>query len=64
MVLDAGRVKAEVFCGGGMPSNNHVSFFVVWQAVESVVNPPLPGDQHIFLPWVAGPHSRNCPCRL
>ena len=47
--------KAEVFCGGGMPSNNHVSFFVVWQAVESVVNPPLPGDQHIFLPWVAGP---------
>ncbi len=46
---------AEVFCGGGMPSNNHVSFFVVWQAVEQVVNPPLPGDQNVFLPWVAGP---------
>jgi hypothetical protein len=38
-----------------MPSNHHVSFFVVWQAVEQLVNPPLPGDQHIFLPWVAGP---------
>ncbi len=46
---------ADVFCGGGMPSNHHVSFFVVWQAVEQIVNPPLPGDQKVFLPWVAGP---------
>ncbi len=46
---------SEVFCGGGMPSNNHVSFFVVWQAVRQEAPPLLPGDNHIFLPWVAGP---------
>ncbi|MCC6458199.1 MAG: peptidoglycan DD-metalloendopeptidase family protein [Caldilineaceae bacterium] len=26
---------AEVVCGGGLPANNHISFFVVWQAVPA-----------------------------
>jgi hypothetical protein len=59
---------AEVVCGGGMPAKQHVSMFVVWQAVRRVdVEKPLPpppagggdqgheqgGDQKIFLPFVA-----------
>ncbi len=26
---------AEVVCGGGLPANNHISFFAVWQAVPA-----------------------------
>lgn len=50
----APKGASEVAVGAGMPLNNHVSFFVVWQAVKSV---PVvsPGDNHIFLPWVGTP---------
>jgi hypothetical protein len=47
---------AEVVCGGGLPANLHISFFVVWQAVA---NPdsgqPDTGDDHdIYLPTIPG----------
>jgi hypothetical protein len=45
---------SEVVVGGGLPANHHVSVFVVWQAVRRSA-PVLPGDNQIFLPWVAGP---------
>ncbi len=49
---------AEVICGGGMPAKQHISFFVVWQAVrinEPAPQPPKPpGDFTIFLPVVGG----------
>jgi hypothetical protein len=49
---------AEVVCGGGMPAKQHVSFFVVWQAVrrsEGQPGPqPKPGDFDIFLPIIGG----------
>ncbi|MBK8049269.1 MAG: M23 family metallopeptidase [Anaerolineales bacterium] len=35
-------VPAEVICGGGMPAKNHVSFFVVWQAVRRSSLTPTP----------------------
>jgi len=45
---------AEVVCGGGLPANHHISFFVVWQAVsvETGGTDEEPGDQDhsIFLP--------------
>jgi hypothetical protein len=50
------RGAAEVFCGGGMPAKNHVSFFVVWQAVRAPsVTPPTPptlGEYNVWLPVV------------
>lgn len=56
----APRGAAEVFCGGGMPAKNHVSFFVVWQAVRAPsvtpppVQPPDLGDYNTWLPIVIG----------
>ena len=55
-------VPAEVMCGAGMPAKQHVSVFVVWQAVpaETVspgepVQPEWPtGDHNIFMPFVSG----------
>lgn len=51
------RGAAEVICGGGMPAKQHISFFVVWQAVKkSAVQPEQPpaGDFNIFLPIIMG----------
>jgi hypothetical protein len=31
----APKGAAEVVCGGGLPANHHISFFVVWQAVTA-----------------------------
>jgi hypothetical protein len=50
---------AEVVCGGGMPAKQHVSMFVVWQAVKREdVQGEKPGgtelDHTIFLPFVTG----------
>ncbi|MFN8464294.1 MAG: M23 family metallopeptidase [Caldilineaceae bacterium] len=48
-------LPAEVMCGGGMPAKQHISVFVVWQAVAkgAVTLPGLPeGDHKIFLPGV------------
>jgi hypothetical protein len=55
---------AEVVCGGGMPAKQHVSTFVVWQAVKrSDLDPGdgggdgeggAPGDFNIFLPIITG----------
>lgn len=51
---------AEVVCGGGMPANHHISFFVVWQAVP---NPDgqdkVSGDreQSIYVPIVSQPSA-------
>ncbi len=55
-------LTAEVMCGGGMPSNMHISTFVVWQAVpaEQVIEPtpeptpPTEWDHNTFLPFVTG----------
>jgi hypothetical protein len=53
---------AEVVCGGGMPANEHVSFFVVWQAAPRTVAPPRPpGDYTIFLPVVGGGRQAASP---
>ncbi len=49
---------AEVFCGGGLPANQHVSTFVVWQAVELVDNgggstlPEFEVTDSVYLPLV------------
>lgn len=45
---------AEVVCGGGLPANHHISFFVVWQAVslESGEAPDLDLDHQIFIPTI------------
>jgi hypothetical protein len=48
---------AEVVCGGGLPANVHISFFVVWQAVPAGGELPDDGDQDkwdndTFLPTV------------
>jgi hypothetical protein len=43
----------EVVCGGGLPANNHISFFVVWQAVPATVEGEEPDEDHdnnIYLP--------------
>ena len=48
-------LPAEVMCGGGMPAKQHISVFVVWQAVArgAVTLPGLPeGDHKIFIPGV------------
>ncbi|HXF62467.1 MAG TPA: hypothetical protein VNK95_12680, partial [Caldilineaceae bacterium] len=47
---------AEVVCGGGLPANHHISFFVVWQAVANPESgqPGAEDDHHIFLPIVTG----------
>ncbi len=43
---------SETICGGGLPSNHHVSTFAVWQAVPWN-QPPLPEYDHaIFLPTI------------
>ena len=52
-------LPAEVMCGGGMPAKQHISVFVVWQAVAkgAVTLPGLPeGDHKIFYP---GRHARG-----
>jgi hypothetical protein len=45
---------AEVICGGGLPNNNHISTFVVWQAVRrDDLSGGRPGlDYSIYLPYV------------
>jgi hypothetical protein len=58
---------AEVMCGGGMPAKQHISIFVVWQAVPRdqvpvtppvtpetppVTPPPLTGDHFIYMPSI------------
>ena len=49
---------AEVFCGGGLPANQHVSTFVVWQAVELVDSgedsnlPDFEVTDSVYLPLV------------
>ncbi len=48
---------AEVVCGGGMPANHHISFFVVWQAVQVTAEGKIPGtdeDFNTFLPSIPG----------
>ena len=52
---------AEVICGGGLPAKNHISTFVVWQAVpREEVETSVPestenlGEHTIFLPFVTG----------
>jgi hypothetical protein len=48
-------LPAEVMCGGGMPAKQHISVFVVWQAVAKagIKSPGLPdGDFKIFMPGV------------
>jgi hypothetical protein len=47
-------LAAEVMCGGGMPLNQHVSVFVVWQAVKKSGGPPppLPDGFRIYMPGV------------
>lgn len=57
-------LPAEVMCGGGMPANQHISIFVVWQAVRveqppvepgpQPPQPPSPGDYNVYLPFVSG----------
>src|SRR5690606_3367737 len=55
-------VPAEVMCGAGMPAKQHVSVFVVWQAVPAAtvspgepVQPQWPtGDYNVFMPFVSG----------
>jgi len=60
-------LAAEVMCGGGMPSNMHISTFVVWQAVpaaqviEPTPTPPTEYDHNIFIPFVAGGSSDTTP---
>ncbi len=43
---------AEVVCGGGLPANHHISFFVVWQAValDAGETPDVDFDHQIFIP--------------
>ena len=45
---------AEVVCGGGLPANHHISFFVVWQAVNvetgGAGEEPGDADHSIYLP--------------
>lgn len=41
---------SETICGGGLPSNRHVSTFAVWQAVPANVTPPPDYDNAVFLP--------------
>ena len=48
---------AEVLCGAGMPAKQHISVFVVWQAVRAEqVTPEQPewptGDYNIFMPLI------------
>jgi hypothetical protein len=41
---------SEVVCGGGLPSNHHISFFVVWQAIANPEGGAGGDDHEIFLP--------------
>lgn len=46
---------AEVVCGGGLPANHHISFFVVWQAVLNTAGGDEPHDDQdydIYVPTV------------
>jgi hypothetical protein len=47
-------LRAEVICGGGMPAKQHISVFVVWQAVANGnVTLGLPeGNFRIYVPGV------------
>ena len=67
---------AEVVCGGGMPAKQHVSTFVVWQAVrrqdleggesETGGESGESGDHNIFIPIVMGgnaPEAQDAPQR-
>lgn len=44
--------SAEVVVGGGLPANNHISFFAVWQAVpaDGIKQPDDDWDDTTFLP--------------
>jgi hypothetical protein len=46
-------LPAEVMCGGGMPAKQHVSVFVVWQAVPAGGLDREDFDHTIYLPFVA-----------
>lgn len=52
---------AEVVCGGGMPAKQHISFFVVWQAVRRADLQKPGGGFNIFLPFVAGTRPLGTP---
>ena len=43
---------SETICGGGLPSNHHVSTFAVWQAVPWNEQPLPEYDHPIFLPTI------------
>ena len=45
---------AEVVCGGGLPANHHISFFVVWQAIPNTggTTPDDDQDHNTFLPII------------
>lgn len=45
-------VNADIVVGGGMPANQHVSFFVVWEPYKlpAVITPPDPVDPPINPP--------------
>ncbi len=57
---------AEVIQGGGLPGKQHVSTFVVWQAVRRTVAPGVGDtgeaistkDHNTFLPFVFGPSAQ------
>lgn len=47
---------AEVVCGGGLPANHHISFFVVWQAVpnpDGPGRPTLEEDHTVYVPIIS-----------
>lgn len=64
---------AQVVCGGGLPANQHVSFFVVWQAMrrddltriegEVTIRPPMENDSeyHTYFPIIGANSSRPGP---
>lgn len=51
----APKGASEVVCGGGLPANQHISFFVVWQAVPNPDGGNKPGgedDNTVYVPIV------------
>ena len=45
---------SATLCGGGLPSNHHVSTFAVWQKVKLTLMPPPEYDRAIYVPIVYG----------
>jgi hypothetical protein len=45
---------SETICGGGLPYNNHVSTFAVWQAVPYHAPLPPEYDRAIYVPVIFG----------